>query len=241
MECKLGGKLVAEFLGVFALCLVGILAINNAAAIGLVGIALAHGLILAIMVSACMQTSGGHFNPAVTLGFVVTGKMKPGAALLYVIAQLAGGLAASLVVVAIKGSADAVAAGTPNFNPENVSVMQAILIEAIATFFLVFAVWGTAADPRAKSVAGFGIGLTVAADILAFGPLTGASMNPARSFGPALIGMAAADKGFLLSQLWVYFAGPCIGAVVAAFTYYTLLFPHHPERSAADVPPEAKK
>ena len=110
------------------------------------------------------------------------------------------------------------------------------LAEIIATIFLVGAVWGTAADPRARNVGGFAIGLTVAADILAIGPITGASMNPARSFGPTLV----AYRPELWQYHWIYWVGPLVGAGIAAITYHLVLWPRDTSRGvdpgATDVP-----
>src|SRR5437764_10654838 len=188
MPIRLSTALIAEFIGTFALCFVGILVIHAPGA-GLVGIALAHGLTIAVMASATMHTSGGHLNPAVTLGFLVTGKIRPPAAVAYIVTQLAAGVVASFLVLACfqKDAHLVVAQGTPSFNPELISPAAAMVVEIILTFFLVFAIWGTAADPRARNIGGLGIGFAVALDILAGGPLTGASMNPARSFGPTLV------------------------------------------------------
>src|SRR5579862_3731714 len=180
----------AEFIGTFGLVFVGggaIVAMRDAGALGLVAVALAHGLILALMVTATMRISG-HLNPAVTLGFLAVRRIEPMMAGLYIIAQILG---ATIAAAALKGlvPTDQFVAvhGTVQEIASNVSWGQAFGLEAIATFFLEFVIFGTAVDPRAPQVGGFAIGLTIAADILAIGPLTGASMNPARSFGPAFI------------------------------------------------------
>jgi aquaporin Z len=236
MPVRLSAALVAEFVGTFALCFVGILAIHHAppGPVGLITVALAHGLILSTAVTATMPTSGGHLNPAVTFGFLVTGKINAPSALAYVVVQLLGGCMAGLAVFAIYGEMSVVAAGTPDFGP-NVNIWAALLAEMIATVFLVGVVWGSAADPRAKNVGGFAIGLTVAADILAIGPITGASMNPARSFGPTLVA-----GGGLWHHHWVYWVGPLVGAGIAAITYHLVLWPRDSARGvdpgAEDVP-----
>ena len=156
MPVRLGACLVAEFVGTFALCFVGIMAIHSGA--GLAAIAPAHGLILSIMITAAMPTSGGHFNPAVTFGFLITGKIKPTAGIAYIVIQLLAGTIAALAVYAMFGGGETgtrvVAMGTPAVatDPSTHALMfslpAALLAEIIATFFLVFAVWGTAADPR---------------------------------------------------------------------------------------------
>jgi aquaporin TIP len=248
MPVRLGSALIAEFIGTFALCFVGICAINQAGSVpgggGLLLVAVAHGLILSIMVTAAMPTSGGHFNPAVTLSFLVTRKIKPGAAAAYIVTQLAAGIVAALAVMAIYHNhdprgAEVVLAGTPDVGP-GFNGGAALLTEIVLTFFLVFAVWGTAADPRARNVGGFGIGLTVAADILAGGPITGASMNPARSFGPALIGSMAQGGSRIWHYHWIYWVGPIAGGLLAGVIYHLFLWPRDEDRGidpgAVDVP-----
>src|SRR4051794_10674564 len=118
MPIRLSTAVIAEFIGTFALCFVGILAIHSMPG-NLVGVALAHGLTIAVMVSATIQTSGGHFNPAVTLGFLLTGKIRPNAAGAYIIAQLAAGVVASFLVLSCypAGAREIVAQGTPQFDP----------------------------------------------------------------------------------------------------------------------------
>jgi MIP family channel proteins len=207
---------VAEFVGTFALVFVGGAAIMSAqgtnSAAPLVMVALAHGLILAVMVSALMRISG-HFNPAVTVGFLVTRRIEPMMAALYVVAQLLGAMAAAYALKGLFPAAlFAATQGGGQAISLDVSGTQAFFLEAIATFFLVFVVYGTAVDPKAPNVGGFGIGLTVAADILAIGPLTGGSMNPARSFGPAVASGVFAGQG-------IYWTAPMVGAIVAAVLY----------------------
>ncbi len=179
---------------------------------GLVEVALAHGLILAVMVSALMRISG-HFNPAVTLGFLVTQRIEAIMAALYIVAQVLGAVIAGYalkatfpeaVFVATRGGGQTIAL--------DITGVQAFVLEAIATFFLVFVVFGTAVDLRGPKIGGLAIGLTIAADILAIGPMTGASMNPARSFGPAVA------SGVYEAQLLYWFA-PITGGLIAALLY----------------------
>ncbi len=206
----------AEFIGIFALVFVGGAAIMSAQITNsgnpVLTVAIAHGLVLAVMVSALMRISG-HFNPAVTLGFLVTKRIEPMMAVVYWIAQFLG---AAVAAYALKAVFPATVAAATHLGGQSlgadVTYGQAILCEAIATFFLVIVIFGTAVDQQAPKVGGFAIGLVVAADILAIGPLTGASMNPARSFGPAVA------SGFLQGQS-VYWIGPIIGACVAALLY----------------------
>ncbi|SRR5581483_266672 len=204
--------LIAEFIGTFALIFVGIGAINVAQG-SLLAIAFAHGLTIAVMVSATGHISGGQLNPAVTLGVLLGRKMSFGAAIGYWIAQLAGATAAALICLSLFGH-DVVKGGTPALT--NLSPTQGIVVEAILTFFLVFVVYGTAVDPRAPKIGGLAIGLTVTLDILFGGPLTGAAMNPARVFGPALA-----------ANFWpfhyVYWVGPMLGGAVAGLLYSNVL------------------
>jgi MIP family channel proteins len=214
-----GRALIAEAVGTFMFISIGAGSIvanqMTAGAVGIVGIALAHGLALAVAVSAFGAISGGHFNPAVTLGLAIADKHPRERILTYWAAQLVGGLAAGIFLLVAFGhvpaAVDASHLGTPavavGLNP-----LTAIAIEAVLTLFLLWAVFGTAVSPNAPRIAGFGIGLTVAADILVGGPLTGAAMNPARWFGPA-----AAARHF--ADWYVYWIGPLIGAALAGLTY----------------------
>jgi MIP family channel proteins len=206
--------LTAEAIGTFALCFIGILAINVDAITGsdgaasLTTIALAHGLAIAVMVAALGALSGAHFNPAVTAGFVATGRMTPVRGAQYVGAQLAGAIVASLLLAWLFGR-EVVAGGTPAM-AGSVNPLGGMVVEVVTTFFLVLVVFGTAVDDRApRSVYPLAIGLTVALDIMATGPITGAAMNPARAFGPALVGGA-------WDAHWAYWVGPLLGGIAAA-------------------------
>lgn len=213
--------LVAEFISTFALVFVGVgaIAVDNMTGgkSGLVGIALAHGLIIAVMVSATMAISGGHVNPAVTIGAWVAGKIDTTNAIGYVIAQCLGAVvAAFLIKLAVPVDVlSAVAMGTPALG-NGVTVGQGLLTEIILTFFLMFAVYGTAIDRRAPKTGGLFIGLTVTLDILMGGPISGAAMNPARHLGPALMGGPT-------EHIWLYWLGPVVGAVLAALVYKKML------------------
>ena len=212
-------KAIVEFIGTLALIFIGagsILADKAAGGgTGLAGIALAHGLTVAVMVSAIGHISGGHINPAVTFGAWIARKITTGDAAAYWIAQLSGGVAGAFLLVPLfdAPTREAVHLGTPALAP-GVSAFQGLIFEAIATFFLVFVVCATAIDERGafKALGGFPIGLVVAFDILAGGPLTGASMNPARTFGPALV------SGFWTNHA-IYWAGPLLGGGLAALLY----------------------
>ena len=217
---------IAEFVGVFALVFVGsgtiMMARHTNAATPLILAATAHGLILAVMVTATMRISG-HLNPAVTLAFLVTRRIEPLMAAIYICAQILGAIAAAYALKAtVPADLFAATRGGGQSIALDVTATQGFVLEMIATFFLAFVVFGTAVDPNAPKVGGFAIGLTVAADILAIGPLTGGSMNPARSLGPAVA------SGVFEGQV-VYWAGPILGAIVAAVLYDQLFLRRAPE------------
>jgi MIP family channel proteins len=211
-----GRRAAAEFVGAFALTFVGVGAI--AAGAGLVGVAFAHGLVIAVMASAVGHISGGHFNPAVTLGFLVVGRIELRMALGYWAAQFLGAVFAALLITGVLPDqvTDPVSLGVPLVGG-GVGAGAAFLIEAILTFFLVWVIFATAADPRGsfKSIAGLAIGLTITLDILFGGPFTGAAMNPSRAFGPQIVGGHWDDA-------WVWYLGPALGGILAALAYERL-------------------
>jgi len=200
---------LAEFIGTFALIFVGIGAIKTAGH-DVLAVALAHGLTIAAFVSATIHISGGQLNPAVTFGLVCGGHMTIAAAIRYWIAQLLGGITAALICLGLFGR-DVVVTGTPQL-AINLNAGQGILVEAILTFFLVFVVHGTVVDERGRRVAGFAIGSTITLDILFGGPLTGAAMNPARVFGPAVAANFWHDH-------YVYWIGPFLGGALGGLVY----------------------
>jgi aquaporin TIP len=218
--------LLAEFLGVFTLCFVGIGVFNATQGADLLTIALGHALAIALMITAMGHLSGAHFNPAVTFAFWGLGQLTLQTAAAYMAAQLLGGLAGSALIGVVYGEG-AVAAGTPV--PGNgVGVVQATLLEAVLTFFLVWVILGAAYN-RQYSFAGLVIGLTVAMDILVGGPISGAAMNPARVLGPALVGGE-------WSAHWIYWVGPLVGGGLAAVIYQAV----YPPQPATPAPtPEA--
>lgn len=218
MRNNLAQKAIAEGVGAFAFTFVGVGAIVTdeltRGSVGLLGIALAHGLALAVMLSAVAHISGGHINPAVSLAFAVTGRISSGTAVVYILAQLAGAVAAGLLLTVIFPADlwQAARLGATVLHPD-VAPGQGILIEAVLTFFLVLAVFGTTVDDRGPNqLAGYCIGTVFIFGILLGGPLTGASMNPARTFGSALVG-GVWDHHF------VYWIGPIVGGVAAAVLY----------------------
>ena len=233
-----GRALVAEAAGTFMFISIGAGSIvanqMTNGVVGLVGVALAHGLALAVAVSAFGAISGGHFNPAVTFGLFVAGKHPRERVLSYWAAQLVGGLAAGVFVLLafrhVPSALDATHVGTPAL-AAGVDPITAILVELVLTVFLLWAVFGTAVSANAPKIAGFGIGLTVAADILIGGPLTGAAMNPARWFGTAV-------PARFFDNWYVYWIGPLIGAALAGLTY-KYFFASDAEREPIVLPPAA--
>ncbi|HST54446.1 MAG TPA: MIP family channel protein [Solirubrobacteraceae bacterium] len=222
-------RAVAEFIGTFTLIFIGVGSIVTASSIhdpSLIGVALAHGLAIAVMVSALGHISGGHFNPAITFGMLITRRITPRLGVIYWAAQLAGAAIAALLVKELlpHAATDVVKLGVPALGG-GVNAGAGFALEAILTFFLTWVVFASAVDPRGtfKSIAGLAIGLTITLDILFGGPFTGAAMNPARAFGPQLIGSHWADG-------WVWYAGPLVGASIAALAYeFLYLRPLAPE------------
>ncbi len=216
MHSTLVKQCAAEFIGTFALIFVGVLAIHSNppdTSAGLLCVALAHGLTIAVMVTATGAISGGHLNPAITFGLLVGGQMDVKRTIAYWIAQLAGAAAAAYLIIAMFGGSGGpiVVEGTPDL-AEGVSPGQGIALEAVLTFFLVFVVYGSAVYAHAPRIGGLAIGLTMTLDILVGGPLTGGSMNPARTFGPALVG------GHWINHE-VYWLGPLLGGALAGLIY----------------------
>ena len=222
---RISAPLVAELVGTFLFFLVGAgsvvlndyLTINGGSGPGLLGVALAHGFVLAVLVSAFGAISGAHFNPAVTLAVWVMGRIPASTAVRYLGVQL---LAAALAGFALRSIFPTEAwlpssIGTPALGA-GISPATGIVIEALLTALLVFVVLGTAVDRRAPTIGGLAIGLAVAADILFGGPLTGAAMNPARWFGPAVASGA-------FDNWYVWWIGPGIGAAAAAIVYRGVL------------------
>lgn len=216
--------LLAEFLGTFYLCFAGIAAILAStpavgSGAGIVGIALAHGLALSIAVSVFGGISGAHFNPAVTAGLFVTGRLPASRVVPYVVAQLLGATAAAAACRAMFPAEAVLQAQLGIPLPAPWATTGVVLAaEFVMTFLLMTSIFGTAVDARGAvvNIGGFAIGLTVAFDILAGGAVTGASMNPARSFGPAAVLN-------VWTWHWAYWLAPVAGACVAAVIYDKLL------------------
>ena len=222
----------AEFVGTFALIFVGAGSIAATGGGDLTAIALAHGLVIGVMASAVGHISGGHFNPAVTLGFLVARRIEPVIAVVYWVSQmLAAVLGALLLTWVLPNSlADATKLGAPGLG-HGVGAGAGMVVELVLTFFLVWVIFATAADPRGafRSIAGLAIGFTISLDILMGGPFTGAAMNPARAFGPQLVHNVWSDG-------WVWYLGPALGGVLAALAYDWLYL--RPVSPAPVGPPE---
>ncbi len=206
-------RALMEGFGVFALVVAGCGAIITDAtrdgALGSVGISLVFGLIIMVMIYAGGHLSGAHYNPAVTVAFALGRHFPPRDAAVYIAAQLLGAVAGALLLLAAWTDAPADLGATV----PSVAAGTALLYEVVLSAFLMFVITAVATDTRAVgAAAAIAIGGTVALDALVGGPITGASMNPARSFGPAL----AAGQW---SDFWVYLVGPLAGAALGVFAY----------------------
>jgi MIP family channel proteins len=218
MYHKLSTSLLAEFIGTFALIFIG----AGAGALGiggLVGVALAHGLVVLGFAYAYGHISGTHINPAVTLGVWMAGKIDTARAGSYIVFQVVGGIVGALTLRWVLGGT-ATGLGLTQL-AQSLSVhdttiaitpLVGVVLEAILTFFLVNAVLNAGISGKATIPGGLAIGLTLTFCILMGGPLTGASLNPARSIGPAV---AMGD----FTNLWVYLVGPALGGIVAGLLY----------------------
>ena len=211
---------VAEFVGTFTLIFIG----GGAGIVSgrdIVAVALANGLAIGIMVSNLGHISGGHFNPAITLGFVATRRIRLGLAAVYWVFQLLGAVCAAFILRGLFSELFVKLGAAPT---PHTSDAKAFALEAILTFFLVWAVWATAVDERGafKAIAGLAIGLTISIDVFVGGPITGAAMNPARALGPEL-------AGNVWTGWWIYWVGPFAGGLLAALVYeYLYLRPAEP-------------
>ncbi len=220
--------LTAEFVGTLLFVFLGagsVVALVSAGStlgansIGPLGVALAHGVGMAIIVSMTMSISGGHINPAVTVGLWIANKIDGLLAGKYIVAQLLGAIAGAALLKGVlpKIPVSVALGGTPRL-ANDVTFAQGVWIEALLTFFLVSAVFGTAVSSQAPKIAGFGIGLAIFVDALVGGNLTGAAMNPARAFGPALVAWQWNGHA-------VYWIGPLLGAAVAGALWKAVLLP----------------
>jgi glycerol uptake facilitator protein len=237
-EPTLAQKLIAECIGTALLTLIGAgsvtatFVINNGgkaapfteADLGV--ISFAFGLIIVAMVYSIGKVSGCHINPAVTIALLVTGRANFSTAVSYIFAQFVGAVLGGLAIVLWFGT-NVVASGINGVTAYGASTspVQAVLAEAIGTFILVFTIFGVAVDSRAPAGwAGLVIGLVVVAIIMTLGPVTNASLNPARSFGPVLVRTLFGGPS-AWGQYWVYVVGPVLGAIAGGLTYDYLANP----------------
>jgi MIP family channel proteins len=233
-ECmpSLSQKLSAEFVGTFAfafiaagsICADQYLRTAGQGDLGILGIAVAQGLAFGIMVTAVGHISGGHLNPAVTIGFWVTKRLGTLQTIGYAIAQLLGAISASYLLAAIVPESvwRPAALGTPDLSPDFTRI-HGMALEAAMTFFLVFVVFATTVDSRGafNKIAGFAAGLTITMDALFGSAFTGAALNPARALGPALVAHHWQNHG-------VYWVGPLLGGVLAGVVYDRLYLRDQP-------------
>ena len=233
-------KFAAEFVGTFAVVLIAAgsicadqyLAASSQQRVGALGIALAYGLVYAMMVSAFGHISGGHFNPAVTVSLWVTRRISTLQTASYLIGQLVGSTAAIYMLLALIPDAGwrtrALGSITPDLSPD-ITRGQGMAIEAVLTFFLVLVIFATAIDARSalRRFSGFTSGLALSAGVLVAAPFTGGSMNPARSFGPAVATRHWENHG-------VYWVGPLLGGIIAGVVYDRLFLRNQPPGSRLD-------
>jgi MIP family channel proteins len=217
-------KFLAEFMGTFALTFVGAGSIIATSGENLIVIALAHGIILAVMIASMMHVSGAQFNPAVSIALAARGLQPWSQALGFTVFQVIGGIAAAFLLKATMVPAfeyanthigETLGIYSGSSGADMISAWRVLVLEGLATFFLMWVIMGVAVDQKNKQHAGIAalaIGGVVMADILCFGPLTGASMNPARSFGPAMV-----SGDWTLH--WCYWVGPIVGAMIAVIFY----------------------
>ncbi len=185
----------------------------------LVAVALAHGLAIATLMAATAKLSGGHINPAVTFAAVITGRMKLGPGILYICGQMIGAVIGATLLHLVLVDAQAVGLGATTLNDRGAleGTAAGLVVEIILTFVLVFTFFAVAIDPRGRAnLAPIAIGSAVLIDNFIGVPLTGASMNPARSFGPALVGNMWTDDH------WVYWVGPLVGGGAAGIIYFVV-------------------
>jgi MIP family channel proteins len=224
---SLSQMLLCEFLGTFSVVLVTVgsicadqyLRAAGLAGSGLLGQALAYGLAIAVMVGALARVSGAHLNPAITMGFWVTKRLSTFRAIFYCLAQLSGAIAAAYALATLLPESiwRPVALGTTDLAPD-FTRMQAMLLECLATFFLVLVFFASSTEVAGsfRKYSEFAVGLTITTEVLFIQPFTGASMNPARTFGPALAAHHWVNHG-------VYWVGPLFGGIIAAVMYDRLL------------------
>jgi glycerol uptake facilitator protein len=264
-EYTIGQRAIAEFIGTFSIVFFGagavvvefltapesggqfVLGGLGLGALGWVGIAVAFWAAVAVPIYVFGPVSGQHINPAVTVAFWLTDRIEARAAVVYVVAQLAGGTAGGLVFTLVRGG-EAVSVGAMGATAAfpGVTTLQAAVNEAVITFFLMVVIMAVAVDDRAPANwAGFLIGFVVAAGVLTTGNISGASFNPARTLGPYLTitvsnAVLGTDGPFLWGQAWVYVLGPTVGAILGVYTYESLVLePHETAGAGVDASADA--
>lgn len=223
-------KLAAEFLGTFSLVLFGCgaatiagISTTGPAGIGLLGISFAFGLAVVAMAYAIGPITGCHINPAITISMLVAGKIKSGEAVNYLIGQFAGALAgAGVLLLILRGQADYAGLGEWALGSNgwgegylgNYNTASAFITEAVLTFLFLFVIFATTSKNGSGPLTGLAIGVTLVLIHLVAIPITGTSVNPARSFGPAILA-----GGKALSQLWLFIVAPIVGGIAAALVW----------------------
>lgn len=205
-------SLLAEFIGTFALIFIGAGAVVALPANSIVAVALAHGLVIMTFAYAMGKDSRSYINPALTLAVFLAGEMSAAEAALVAAAQFAGGIAGAFALIAVYGPNAPHHLGATLIDPQRITVVGGFLLEAIGMFFFANVVLNTAVRKTAGDFAPFAIGMTVTLCIMSFGAMTGGSVNPARTLGPAI---ASGDY----SQIGVYFAAQFAGAALASLLY----------------------
>jgi aquaporin Z len=242
MSNSLAPKLLAELIGTFALVFIGAGAasiVGSAAGLGgISAVAFAHGLTLMVFICAYGRVSGGHMNPAVTVGVLAVGAITAAEAASYIVSQIVGGIAGAMLLRIVLGGV-ATGLGTPELahglvlagTPVTITPEIGFIVEAVLAFFLVTVVLSTAVAGRAAHLAPVAIGLTLVFNILMGGALTGAAFNPARALGPEIV------TGNL-SDAWLYVLAPIVGAIIAAVVHLGLSALTHERPEAAAAPAE---
>lgn len=232
METTTFSKFSAEFIGTLVLVFMGcgsaiIAGANGTTGVGILGIAFAFGLSVTAMAYAIGHISGCHINPAISIGMVVAGRMKAGEAAYYIVAQILGAIAGATILLAIATGKDgySLAAnglgqnGYAALSPQHYSLLSGFIAETVLTFIFLLVIFGSTSTKNIHGgFAGLAIGLSLVLIHIVGIPVTGVSVNPARSVGPALL-----VGGEAISQLWLFIAAPILGAILSALAWRVLL------------------
>ncbi|MFL2764032.1 MAG: aquaporin [Dehalococcoidia bacterium] len=209
-------KLFVELIGTFIHLFIVVLSVTSTD--NVLAIALAHGLSIALVVSAFSSTSGAHFNPAVTISFWVNKRIKTNLAILYILSQLIGATLGVLIANLILPNSliDLSPTLATPILASDINIFNGIVIELILTFILITVIYGTAIDTKGPSLGGMAIGLVITMNIIAAGPLTGGVMNPARAFGPAAISL-------IWTNHFIYWIGPILGSILGGIFFQNFI------------------